>query len=91
MIAFQILAFNEESSQQDDTRHWKVDGEEHAWTDDSLPFSLYYAAVNRNKRSMCLNLKHTKGKEIFFRLAKQADIVFATPSEGTNPLQLVLY
>ncbi|KAE8378177.1 CoA-transferase family III domain-containing protein [Aspergillus bertholletiae] len=65
----------EEVDKGDDTRHWKVDGEEQAWTDESLPFSLYYASVNRNKRSMCLDLKHDKGKEIFLQLAKEADIV----------------
>ena len=31
--------------------------------------------LHRNKRSLTLNLKSTKGKEIFFKLCQQADVV----------------
>jgi crotonobetainyl-CoA:carnitine CoA-transferase CaiB-like acyl-CoA transferase len=37
--------------------------------------STYYANLNRNKRGVTLNLKDLKGKEIFLRLAKKADIL----------------
>ncbi len=37
--------------------------------------SLYYANVNRNKKSITLNLKDPKGKEIFLALAEKADVV----------------
>lgn len=37
--------------------------------------SFYFAVVNRNKKSMTLDLKHEKGKEIFFKLAEKADVV----------------
>ena len=37
--------------------------------------------VMRNKRHMTLNLKHPKGKDIFYRLAKEADVVL----EGFRP------
>jgi crotonobetainyl-CoA:carnitine CoA-transferase CaiB-like acyl-CoA transferase len=37
--------------------------------------------VMRNKRHMTLNLKHPKGKEIFYLLAKEADVVL----EGFRP------
>jgi crotonobetainyl-CoA:carnitine CoA-transferase CaiB-like acyl-CoA transferase len=37
--------------------------------------------IMRNKRHMTLNLKHPKGKEIFFRLAQSADVVL----EGFRP------
>ena len=37
--------------------------------------------VMRNKRHMTLNLKHPQGKEIFFRLAREADVVL----EGFRP------
>ncbi len=31
--------------------------------------------LNRNKKSLALDMKHAKGKEIFARLAARADIV----------------
>lgn len=37
--------------------------------------SLYYLAVNRSKKSIYLNLKSDKGKEIFFQLIMTADVV----------------
>ena len=38
--------------------------------------SNYFAAVNRNKRSITLNLKHARSKEIFLRLVEDADVVY---------------
>ncbi len=43
--------------------------------------STYFLAVNRNKKSMKLNLKHERGKEIFKRLAKDYDVII----EGFRP------
>jgi crotonobetainyl-CoA:carnitine CoA-transferase CaiB-like acyl-CoA transferase len=37
--------------------------------------SAYFIAMNRNKKSMTLNLKTPKGKEIFYGLAKRSDVV----------------
>lgn len=37
--------------------------------------SLYYSNLNRNKHGVTLNLKSEKGKELFLRLVKKADIV----------------
>lgn len=37
--------------------------------------SLYYANVNRNKKSVTLNLKDPKGKELFLTMVKKADVV----------------
>jgi crotonobetainyl-CoA:carnitine CoA-transferase CaiB-like acyl-CoA transferase len=39
-----------------------------------LGLSPYYEAHNRGKRALALDLKHPKGKELFFRLAKGADV-----------------
>ncbi len=37
--------------------------------------SFYFAVVNRNKKSMTLDLKQEKGREIFFKLAEKADVI----------------
>ena len=44
--------------------------------------SLYFLAINRNKRSMTLNLKTAEGREIFLHLAKQADVVLESFRPG---------
>ena len=43
--------------------------------------SAYFSVLNRNKKSMKLNLKKEKGKEIFFKLLKNYDVVI----EGFRP------
>ncbi len=45
--------------------------------------SAYYLAINRNKRSLTLNLKHEKGKEILLELVKQGDILVENFRTGT--------
>ena len=62
---------------QDDTRNLRVKGEQEAWKPGIGPMSNYFAAINRNKRSVKLNLKHEKGKKIFLDMVKDADIVYA--------------
>lgn len=37
--------------------------------------SMYYANVNRNKKSITLNLKSEKGKKMFLEMVKKADVV----------------
>src|SRR5213083_17842 len=44
--------------------------------------SLYFVAINRNKRSMTLNLKATEGREIFLRLVRQSDVVLESFRPG---------
>ena len=43
----------------------------------------YFASINRNKRSLVLDLKNPAGKEIAVRLAKQADVLVENMSPGT--------
>ncbi len=58
----------------DDTRHW------------GPPFiqeeSAYFLSINRNKRSLTLNLRDPQAKEVFLRLAKDADVVVENFTPG---------
>src|SRR5215211_8560528 len=59
----------------DDTRHWGppfVDTE-----------SVYYLSVNRNKRSIALDLKQEPAKEALWRLIEGADVLVENFSPGT--------
>ncbi|TET89270.1 MAG: CoA transferase [Methanomassiliicoccales archaeon] len=38
--------------------------------------SAYFLSINRNKKSVTLNLKSEKGREIFYELVKKSDVVF---------------
>jgi CoA:oxalate CoA-transferase len=46
--------------------------------------SLYYVSLNRNKKSVTLNLSTEKGKEIFYKLVKDADIVIENYRPGVT-------
>jgi len=67
--------FKIETPHGDDTRQW------------GPPFieneSAYYLSVNRNKKSMVLNLKEEKGREILYKLVKEADVVVENFRPGT--------
>ena len=58
----------------DDTRHW------------GPPFigdeSAYFLSINRNKRSLTLNFKEPRAKEIFLRMAREADVVVENFTPG---------
>jgi formyl-CoA transferase len=64
----------EQPGKGDDTRAWGppfIDGE-----------SAYYLSINRNKRSLTLNLKSEQGKEIIWKLIEDADVVVENFSPG---------
>lgn len=44
--------------------------------------STFFAALNRNKRSITLNLKSPEGKAIFMEMVKQADVVLSNFRPG---------
>jgi len=46
-------------------------------------YSGYYAFLNRNKQSLSLDLSSEEGKDIFFRLVKDADVVCENFRVGT--------
>jgi crotonobetainyl-CoA:carnitine CoA-transferase CaiB-like acyl-CoA transferase len=64
----------EEPGKGDDTRGWPpfAGGE-----------STYFMSVNRNKKSVTLNLKAPEGREILKRLAKKSDVVLENFRTGT--------
>jgi len=75
----------EQPGQGDDTRAWgppfsgAVDGAGPG----ALPLSAYYLSVNRNKRSLTLDLKSEEGRELLGRLIRRADVVIDNFKLGT--------
>jgi crotonobetainyl-CoA:carnitine CoA-transferase CaiB-like acyl-CoA transferase len=45
--------------------------------------SAYFVNLNRNKKSLAIDLKHPDGKAIFFRLLERADVVLENLRVGT--------
>ena len=65
----------EQPGKGDDTRAWGppfIDGE-----------SVYFMSVNRNKRSIALDLKSDGGREVLWRLIDGADVLLENFSPGT--------
>jgi crotonobetainyl-CoA:carnitine CoA-transferase CaiB-like acyl-CoA transferase len=60
----------------DDLRAWGP-----PWTPDGE--SAYFIAVNRNKRSVALDLKSGDGRDVFLRLVREADVVVENFRPGT--------
>jgi crotonobetainyl-CoA:carnitine CoA-transferase CaiB-like acyl-CoA transferase len=56
----------------DETRTWGPP----YWGDPADGLSAYYATVNRNKRSISVDLKAAAGRELLDRLAGEADVLF---------------
>jgi len=65
----------EQPGKGDDTRAW------------GPPFSEgeanYYLSINRNKRSIALDLKHAEGKAVLWKMIETADVVIENFSPGT--------
>ena len=45
--------------------------------------SAYYMSLNRNKRSMCLDFKNEKHKDVFRKLVSKVDMVVENYRPGT--------
>jgi crotonobetainyl-CoA:carnitine CoA-transferase CaiB-like acyl-CoA transferase len=41
-------------------------------------YSGYFATLNRGKKSLALNLKNPKGRELFLELARKVDVLIKT-------------
>ena len=46
--------------------------------------SYCFAVLNRNKKSLALNMKDARGKEIFLKLARDADIIIENYRPGVT-------
>lgn len=58
----------------DGTRTWKGKGEADMWKSDIGPMSFYFAAINRNKRSITLDLKRPEAKDVVYRLVEKGEV-----------------
>jgi formyl-CoA transferase/CoA:oxalate CoA-transferase len=70
----------EQPGRGDDTRAWGP-----PWVDgpDGARESAYYLSVNRNKRSITLDLKSAHGKDVLWRLIERGDVLVENFSPGT--------
>ncbi|KAF9895334.1 hypothetical protein FE257_000238 [Aspergillus nanangensis] len=59
----------------DETRLWKEAGEHSLWKPGTENTSLYFNAINRNKRSVSVNLKHASGRKLILDLIRHSDVV----------------
>ena len=75
----------EQPGKGDETRLWQGKGESVSWKSDAGPISFFFAAINRNKRSLTLDLKKPEGKEVVHRLVEDGhvDIIIENFIPGT--------
>ncbi len=69
-----------EDTQRGDYARWEHPLFSDTMIDDTI--SAYFAILNRNKKSMKLNLKDPQGKNIFLKLVERADVVFESFRPG---------
>lgn len=74
----------EDVSAGDDTRYWRTAGEDKQWRTEAGPMSNYFSAVNRNKKSIALDLKQEQGKQALLELAKVADVLVENMRPGVT-------
>ncbi|MEH7246220.1 CaiB/BaiF CoA-transferase family protein [Neobacillus niacini] len=65
----------EQPEKGDDLRHFTPP----SWNEESC----YFLATNRNKRSIAIDLKSPEGKEIVYKLVKEADVLIENFRTGT--------
>lgn len=55
----------------DETRSWRGKGEDAHWAPDATSLSFFFSAINRNKRSLSVDLKTPEGKNIIHRIVER--------------------
>jgi crotonobetainyl-CoA:carnitine CoA-transferase CaiB-like acyl-CoA transferase len=75
---------------QDDTRLWRERGEDAIWKADEAgnKTSLYFNTINRNKRSIALDLKSEAGRNVVLQLARGVDVVYVFPPHALSRYSL---
>ncbi len=59
------------------------------WIPKRKDLSFYFGVVNRNKRSLTLDLRSEKGRELFYEMAKKADVIIENFRPGVvNKLKI---
>lgn len=69
------------------TRRWLADDPRHS----VHGVGAYFLTLNRNKKSMTLNLKTERGRELFYELVKTADVVLDNFSAGVTERLRISY
>ena len=69
----------------DDTRSWGPPFIQSR--DGNSRESCYFLSVNRNKKSVCINMKKPRGQEILQRLARQSDVLLENYVPGSIQYQ----
>ncbi len=69
------------------TRRWLADDPRHS----VRGVGAYFMTLNRNKKSMTLNLKTERGRELFYELVKTADVVLDNFSAGVTERLRISY
>lgn len=64
----------EQPTKGDETRAWKGSGEADMWTADAGPISFFFSAINRNKRSITLDLKKPEGRDAVHNIIKNGKV-----------------
>jgi formyl-CoA transferase len=57
-------------------------GDVHGGVDRRTGMRTYFETMNRGKRSVALDLKHARGREVFHRLVRDADVVISNFRTG---------
>jgi crotonobetainyl-CoA:carnitine CoA-transferase CaiB-like acyl-CoA transferase len=57
-------------------------GDVHGGVDRRTGLHTYFETMNRNKRSIALDLKQPRGREVFYRLVRDADVVISNFRPG---------